>query len=147
MQFGGIQSRVFSGALLIVALTLVHGGPATAQTMGFATLPPGTLNHTTASAISKVLKDKGGINMLVQPTAGDQVINPMVGRGEVETKRVEPERTQGDPGGGEQDRPAQPRPRDAPRHHAINQHDRGEDRGVLVHGASGGRRASAPRNQ
>ena len=54
------------------------------QTYGFATLPPGTLNHTTASAISKVLKEKGGVNMLVQPTAGDQVINPMVGRGEVE---------------------------------------------------------------
>ena len=27
---------------------------ASAQTYGFATLPPGTLNHTTASAISKV---------------------------------------------------------------------------------------------
>src|SRR5258707_10383866 len=52
--------------------------------MGSATLPPATLNHPPASAISKVLKDKGGINMLVQPTAGDQVINPMVGRGEVE---------------------------------------------------------------
>ena len=53
-----------------------------AQTYGFATLPPGTLNHTTASAISKVLKEKGGLNMLVQPTAGDQVIVPMTGRDE-----------------------------------------------------------------
>ena len=57
---------------------------ASAQTYGFATLPPGTLNHTTASAISKIMKEKGGVNMLVQPTAGDQVINPLVGRGEVE---------------------------------------------------------------
>jgi TRAP transporter TAXI family solute receptor len=57
---------------------------AFAQTYGFATLPPGTLNHTTAAAISKVLKEKGGINMLVQATAGDQVIIPMVGRGEVD---------------------------------------------------------------
>ncbi|MFZ5691617.1 MAG: TAXI family TRAP transporter solute-binding subunit [Pseudomonadota bacterium] len=57
---------------------------ANAQTYGFATLPPGTLNHTTASAIAKVLKEKAGMNMLVQPTAGDQVIVPMVGRGEVE---------------------------------------------------------------
>jgi uncharacterized protein len=39
---------------------------------------------TTASAISKVVKEKGGMNMLVQPTAGDNVINPLVGRGEVE---------------------------------------------------------------
>ena len=49
-----------------------------AQTYGFATLQPGTLNHTTASAIAKVLKEKAGLNMLVQPTAGDTVIIPMV---------------------------------------------------------------------
>ena len=59
-------------------------GAASAQTYGFATLPPGTLNHTTASAISKVMKEKGGVNVLVQPTAGDNVIVPLVGRGEVE---------------------------------------------------------------
>jgi uncharacterized protein len=75
-------SRLF-GALAAIAI----GGfasTASAQTFGFATLPPGTLNHTTASAIAKVLKEKGGVNILVQPTAGDQVINPLVGRGEVE---------------------------------------------------------------
>src|SRR3954469_22694110 len=55
---------------------------AFAQAVGFATLPPGTLNHTTASAVAKVLKEKAGINMLVQPTAGDNVIIPMVNRGE-----------------------------------------------------------------
>src|SRR5262245_27178405 len=58
--------------------------PAAAQTYGFATLQPGTLNHTTASAIAKVLKEKAGLNVLVQPTAGDQVIVPMVARGEAE---------------------------------------------------------------
>ncbi len=57
---------------------------AHAQTYGFATLQPGTLNHTTASAVAKVLKEKAGLNVLVQPTAGDQVIIPMVGRGEAE---------------------------------------------------------------
>jgi TRAP-type uncharacterized transport system substrate-binding protein len=68
------------------ALTaLVLGcGVAAAQTYGFATLQPGTLNHTTASAVAKVLKEKGGMNVLVQPTAGDQVIVPMVARGEVD---------------------------------------------------------------
>jgi TRAP transporter TAXI family solute receptor len=63
---------------------LLSANSASAQTYGFATLPPGTLNHTTASAISKIMKEKGGMNMLVQPTAGDQVIVPLVGRGEVE---------------------------------------------------------------
>ena len=68
-------------AWAVLALT---GGIASAQTYGFATLQPGTLNHTTASAVAKVLKEKGGLNVLVQPSAGDQVIVPMVARGEVD---------------------------------------------------------------
>jgi TRAP transporter TAXI family solute receptor len=77
--------RATAASLVVAVLALGLGvATAAAQTYGFATLPPGTLNHTTASAVAKVLKDKGGINVLVQPTAGDQVINPMVGRGEVE---------------------------------------------------------------
>jgi len=72
------------GACLALAIAALGSDRASAQTYGFATLPPGTLNHTTASAISKVVKEKGGMNMLVQPTAGDNVINPLVGRGEVE---------------------------------------------------------------
>ena len=69
---------------LPLAVLALGCGTASAQTYGFATLQPGTLNHTTASAVAKVLKEKGGMNVLVQPTAGDQVIVPMVGRGEVE---------------------------------------------------------------
>jgi TRAP transporter TAXI family solute receptor len=68
---------------VVLAIGLMTGA-ASAQTYGFATLPPGSLNHTTASAVAKVMKDKGGINMLVQPTAGDTVIIPMVARGEAE---------------------------------------------------------------
>ncbi len=70
----------------IVALTLTLGatGMAAAQTMGIATMQPGTLSHTTASAIAKVLKEKGNLNVLVQPTAGESVLIPMVGRAEAE---------------------------------------------------------------
>jgi TRAP transporter TAXI family solute receptor len=68
-------------ALAVLALT---GGIAGAQTYGFVTLQPGSLNHTTASSIAKVLKEKAGMNVLVQPTAGDTAIIPMVGRGEAE---------------------------------------------------------------
>lgn len=71
-------------ALIALAVLGLCSHAASAQTYGFATLPPGTLNHTTASAVAKVMKEKAGVNMLVQPTAGDQVIIPMVGRGEVE---------------------------------------------------------------
>jgi TRAP transporter TAXI family solute receptor len=77
--------RISAARIAAAAITLIlTAGSAPAQTYGFATLPPGTLNHTTASAIAKIVKEKGGMNMLVQPTAGDQVINPLVGRGEVE---------------------------------------------------------------
>ncbi len=71
-------------ALIALAALGLSAHTADAQTYGFATLPPGTLNHTTASAVAKVMKEKAGMNMLVQPTAGDQVIIPMVSRGEVE---------------------------------------------------------------
>jgi TRAP transporter TAXI family solute receptor len=71
-------------AAIISAATVFANAPAWAQTYGFATLPPGTLNHTTASAIAKVMKEKANINILVQPTAGDNVIVPMVGRNEAE---------------------------------------------------------------
>src|SRR5262245_43608982 len=72
------------GALAGIAVLMLAATPASAQTYGFATLQPGTLNHTTASAIAKVLKDKAGLNVLVQPTAGDNVIIPMVNKAEVE---------------------------------------------------------------
>ena len=70
---------VFLGAALV---GMAAG--AAAQTYGIATMQPGTLNHTTGSAIAKVLKDKGNLNVLVQPTAGETTLIPMVGRGEAE---------------------------------------------------------------
>src|SRR5690349_24911761 len=66
----------------MAAAAFSYAGAALAQAVGFATLPPGSLNHTTASAVAKVLKEKAGINMLVQPTAGDNVIIPLVNRAE-----------------------------------------------------------------
>ena len=67
----------------LAALT-VGIGAAAAQTYGIATMQPGTLSHTSASAIAKVLKEKGGLNVLVQPTAGETTLIPMVNRGEAE---------------------------------------------------------------
>jgi TRAP transporter TAXI family solute receptor len=66
-----------------VALALAGNG-AQAQTYGFASMQPGSLNHTSSSAIAKVLKDKGGLNALVQATAGETVIIAIVGRGEAD---------------------------------------------------------------
>jgi hypothetical protein len=66
-----------------VALALLSG-TAQAQTFGFAAMQPGTINHTTSSAISKVLKEKGGLNTLVQATAGESVMIAIVNRAEAD---------------------------------------------------------------
>ncbi len=71
------------GLIALVGAALISS-PARAQTMGLATMQPGTLNHTTGTAIAKVAKEKAGLNALVQPTAGESVIIPLVGRGEAE---------------------------------------------------------------
>jgi uncharacterized protein len=78
----GLHPLRWAGAAL-AAMTLSLGA-ASAQTYGFATLPAGSLNYVTASAIAKVLKEKAGMNVLVQPTAGDSVIMPMVNRNEAQ---------------------------------------------------------------
>ena len=67
-----------------LAMLALGGGAAAAQTYGFATMQPGTLSHTSSAAIAKVLKEKGGLNVLVQPTAGETTLIPMVGRGEAD---------------------------------------------------------------
>jgi uncharacterized protein len=66
-----------------IALALASAA-ATAQTLGFGSMQPGSVNHTASSAIAKVLKEKAGINTLVQPTAGESVIIAIVGRGEID---------------------------------------------------------------
>jgi TRAP transporter TAXI family solute receptor len=76
--------RFCIGAAAGVAALMLGAGMAAAQTYGFATMQPGTLNHTSASAVAKVLKDKAGLNVVVQPTAGESVLIPLVGRGEAE---------------------------------------------------------------
>jgi len=79
-----LLSRLFRALPFAAVALFFAAGAASAQTYGFATLPAGSLNYVTASAIAKVLKEKAGMNVLVQPTAGDQVIIPMVERNEAD---------------------------------------------------------------
>jgi TRAP transporter TAXI family solute receptor len=76
-RFRGLRS-IAAG----LAMFALGAGAASAQTYGIATMQPGTLSHTSASAIAKVLKEKGGLNVLVQPTAGESTLIPLVDRGE-----------------------------------------------------------------
>jgi TRAP transporter TAXI family solute receptor len=76
--------RTLLGAALC-AVAFGGGVPtASAQTYGLATMAPGTLAHTASSAIAKVLKEKAGMNVLVQATAGESVLIPMVAHGEID---------------------------------------------------------------
>jgi TRAP transporter TAXI family solute receptor len=77
-------SRTLCALLAGLAIIVLSAGLAEAQTFGFATMQPGTLNHTSGSAIAKVLKEKAGLNVVVQPTAGESVLIPLVSRGEAE---------------------------------------------------------------
>jgi uncharacterized protein len=87
MSAGTITNRLRRGLLaasLTVAMVGAEDRTASAQTYGFASMQPGSINHTTSSAISKVLKEKGGLNTLVQATAGESVMIAIVGRGEAD---------------------------------------------------------------
>src|SRR5436853_292911 len=53
-----------------VVAALCLAGAAHAQTIGIATMQPGTLAHTVASSIARVLKEKAGLNAPAPPTAG-----------------------------------------------------------------------------
>ena len=83
-SIGNVLRRGWLGASLAVAMVGLGGQTASAQTYGLATMQPGTLTHTVASAIAKTLKEKGGLNTLVQATAGESVLIPMVARNEME---------------------------------------------------------------
>jgi TRAP transporter TAXI family solute receptor len=76
--------RRWAKAAALICILALGAVNAAAQTYGIATMQPGTLNHTTGSAIAKVLKEKAGLNVLVQPTAGETTLIPMVGRAEAE---------------------------------------------------------------
>jgi TRAP transporter TAXI family solute receptor len=83
-SFGTALRRGLIGATVAAAVAGLGGNPASAQTYGIATMAPGTQAHTVASAIAKVLKEKSGLNTLVQSTAGTSVAIPMVARGEID---------------------------------------------------------------
>jgi TRAP transporter TAXI family solute receptor len=79
-----LTRRALFAATVAAATAGLGGQSASAQTYGLATMAPGTLAHTAASSIAKVLKEKGGLNTLVQATAGESVLIPMVARGEMD---------------------------------------------------------------
>ena len=68
--------------LAMCALFAAGAAQAQQQTLGIATMQPGTLAHTVASSIAKVLTEKAGMNVLVQPTSGESMALAVVGKGD-----------------------------------------------------------------
>src|SRR5690606_20181305 len=68
MREDSMQSRIFVGAL--GATFALMAGAASAQTVvGMATSPAGSLYHTQGSAVAPILKEKGNIEIRIQPFA------------------------------------------------------------------------------
>lgn len=83
MKMDALKNNIAAMGVALAVLGM-SAAAADAQTIGIATMQPGTLSHTTAAALAKAVKDKAGINALVQPTAGETVAIAIVGKGEVE---------------------------------------------------------------
>jgi len=71
----------FAAAL---ALSVAFAGAAQAQTVGIATSNPGSIYHSSGTAIAKVANEKAGIRATVQPFASPNVYIPAVNAGELE---------------------------------------------------------------
>ena len=63
---------------LLAASAALMASPATAQTVGFATLPPGALYNITAQVMSKVIQEKSGLKMRVLPFRGGAAVHAAV---------------------------------------------------------------------
>jgi TRAP transporter TAXI family solute receptor len=68
-------------AVLALALS---SSAAFAQSSGMATSSPGSIYHSAGSAIAKAAREKGGVNIIVQPFTSPNVHIPVVDGGEVE---------------------------------------------------------------
>ena len=79
-------------ALLAVVTVMVISGVVGAQSLpksvSLGTNPPGTAYYAVASGLSKVVSEKGGFGMSVQPHTGTSTLLPLVNTGELEFSLV-----------------------------------------------------------
>ena len=73
-----IIAPVLGAGLMLVA------GAVQAQTVGMATSPAGSLYHTQGSAIAPMLKEKGNIELRIQPFTSPEIHLPAINAGQIE---------------------------------------------------------------
>lgn len=76
-----MTSRIMIAALAVVALA---GGSAGAQTIGIGTSNPGSITHSTGSALAKLITSATGAQVRVQPHSGNSTFVPATNAGEVD---------------------------------------------------------------
>ena len=74
--------RLITSAL--AAALVLGAGAASAQTVGMATSPAGSLYHTQGSAMAPILKDKGDIEVRIQPFSSPNIHLPAINAGQIE---------------------------------------------------------------
>src|SRR3970282_2270058 len=68
----------------VVAAAIAVAAPSNAQVVGLGTNPQGTLYYSMGVAVAKVVTEKSGIQMRVQPIGGTSQLMPQIERGEIE---------------------------------------------------------------
>jgi TRAP transporter TAXI family solute receptor len=78
-----MQSRILACALG-AAFALTAGATSAQTVVGMATSPAGSLYHTQGSAIAPLLKEKGNIELRIQPFASPNIHLPAVNGGQID---------------------------------------------------------------
>jgi uncharacterized protein len=71
-------------ALLTTIASLALVGTAAAQSVGIGTSNPGSIYHSSGSAVAKLANEKAGVNATIQPFASPNVFIPAVNTGELQ---------------------------------------------------------------
>jgi uncharacterized protein len=77
-----MNTRLISSAL--GAAFVFAAASASAQTVGMATSPAGSLYHTQGSAMSPILKEKGNIEVRIQPFSSPNIHLPAINGGQID---------------------------------------------------------------
>ena len=78
-----IRSLATLAAAFLALMGIATPG-AQAQSVGIASSNPGSIYHTSASAVAKVVSDHAGIQATVQPFASPTIYLPAINAGEYE---------------------------------------------------------------
>ena len=78
------KSRLVTKSLLFAISGILIGGAAVAQTVGFATLPPGAINNITTQVIAKVVQQNTKLKIRVLPFRGTQAMQTAVNNRQAE---------------------------------------------------------------